>query len=126
MKLPFLFALLFVLLPLVNGEETKMSQDLVVKIAKIIADDKEYKVLNDYDLDHPKFDKKEKVWSFQHKKGPGSMPEAPLPIFEIRDSDAAFRVGYLFSSGVGIPRFKFPPKFRKQLRDIQNEKPKDR
>jgi hypothetical protein len=125
MKISFLLALLFVLLPMAKGEEIKMSHDLVVKFAKIIAADKEYKILNGYDLDHPKFDKKEKVWSFQHKEGPGSMPEAPLPIFEIRDSDAAFRVGYLFSSGVGIPKFKFPPKFRRQLKDAQSKEPKN-
>ena len=126
MKIHYLLAFLPALLPLAQGEETKLSQDLVVKFAKIIAADKEYKALNGYDLDHPEFNKKEKVWSFQHKNGPSAVLEAAIPIFEIRDSDASFRVGYLFSSGVGIPQFKLPPKYRKQLKDLQKGKPQNK
>ena len=51
-----------------------MSQPLVVSFAKVIAADKEYEIVTGYDLEHPKFDDKEKVWHFQHKKGPVSMP----------------------------------------------------
>ena len=120
MKLPLIIVtVLSVLASAAHGGDSKMSRKQVVEFAKRIAADKRHEAVGGYELETPKFDKKEGVWKFQHKVGPAGYPEAPFPIFEIRDADAFFRVGYLYYSGADVPKFKLPSKFRRQLKEIR-------
>jgi hypothetical protein len=120
MKLPLIIVtVLSVLASAAHGGDSKMSRQQVVEFAKRIAADKRHEAVGGYELESPEFNKKEGVWKFRHKVGPAGFPEAPIPIFEIRDADAFFRVGYLTYSGANVPKFKLASKFRKQLKEIR-------
>jgi len=115
MKIPLIVISLCVFGSLARADEPKLIPAMVVKIAKLIAKDKVYEAINDFDLERPTFNNEGKVWTFQFKQGMGVSFESAIPIFEIRDLDCYFRVGTLFSSGTNVQKFKMPPKFRKEI-----------
>ena len=115
MKLPSILLLLFLCSLIANAAEQTLSSTQAVAIAKIIATDKDYQVAKDYDLEHPVYSKEDKAWNFQYQKDRPGFPGGSFPIFQIRDPDGYILLGWLHSSGVGQPKFKLPPKFRKQI-----------
>ena len=83
MKMPLILISLCIFCSLARADEPRLSPTIVVKVAKIIAKDKEYEWISAWDLERPTYDNGRKVWTFQIKpaKGQGATFEMAIPIF---------------------------------------------
>jgi hypothetical protein len=120
-SLLYLLALLFVSSNITKAAPS-LSSSQVLKFRDVILNDlknKEYKEV--YSKDKPKYDLKKKLWIFHN--GFPRTPGGSSFVFEFRESDGHYRLGWVSSTGssVSCDKFRIQPSLRRKIKVILEE-----